>query len=45
MSDLSMFSKVEADRILKRAAELEGSDDPGPVTLDESNCKKRHVKR
>lgn len=30
-----MFSKVEADRILKRAAELEGSDDPGPVTLDD----------
>lgn len=35
MSDLSMFSKVEADRILKRAAELEGSEDPGPVTLDD----------
>lgn len=27
-----MFSKVEADRILKRAAELEGSDEAGPVT-------------
>lgn len=35
MSDLSMFSKVEADRILKRAAELEGSDDPGPLTIDD----------
>lgn len=35
MSDLTLFSKVEADRILKRAAEIEGSDDAGPVTVDE----------
>jgi hypothetical protein len=35
MSDLTMFSKVEADRILKRAAELEGSDEAGPVTIEE----------
>ena len=30
-----MFSKIEADRILKRAAEIEGSEDPGPLTIDE----------
>lgn len=35
MSDLTMFSKVEADRILKRAAEIEGSDEAGPVTIDD----------
>ncbi len=35
MTDLTVFSKVDADRILKRAAELEGSDDPGPITMDE----------
>ena len=35
MSDVTLFSKVEADRILKRAAEIEGSDDAGPVTVDE----------
>ena len=35
MTDLSMFSKIEADRILKRAAEIEGSDEVGPVTVDE----------
>ena len=32
MSDLTIFSKIEADRVLKRAAEIEGSDDAGPVT-------------
>ena len=30
-----MFSKLDADRILKRAAEIEGSDDTGPLTIDE----------
>ena len=30
-----MFSRIDADRILKRAAEIEGSDDTGPLTLDE----------
>ena len=30
-----MFSKIDADRILKRAAEIEGSEDPGPLTIDE----------
>lgn len=30
-----MFSKIEADRILKRAAEIEGSEDAGPLTTDE----------
>ncbi len=35
MFDSPMFSKLEADRILKRAAEIEGSDDTGPLTVDE----------
>ena len=35
MTDLTMFSKVDADRILKRAAELEGSEDSGPLSVDE----------
>ena len=35
MFDSPMFSKLEADRILKRAAEIEGSDDTGPLTIDE----------
>jgi len=30
-----MFSKRDADRILKRAAEIEGSEDSGPLTIDE----------
>ena len=30
-----MFSKIDADRILRRAAEIEGSDDHGPLTVDE----------
>ncbi len=30
-----MFSRIDADRILKRAAEIEGSDDTGPLTIDE----------
>ena len=30
-----MFSKVDADRILKRAAEIEGSDDGHPLSADE----------
>ncbi len=30
-----MFSKIDADRILKRAAEIEGSEDSGPLTIDE----------
>ena len=35
MTDLSKFSKIDADRILKRAAEIEGSEDAGPLTADE----------
>jgi len=30
-----MFSKMDADRILRRAAEIEGSEESGPVTVDE----------
>ncbi len=30
-----MFSKIDADRILKRAAEIEGSEDGRPLTIDE----------
>jgi hypothetical protein len=30
-----MFSKSEADRILKRAAEIEGADDARPLTVEE----------
>lgn len=30
-----MFSKIEADLILKRAAEIEGSEDGRPLTIDE----------
>lgn len=30
-----MFSKVDADRILKRVAEIEGSDDGHPLSADE----------
>jgi hypothetical protein len=35
MVDSQVFSKVEADRILKRAAEIEGSEDTPPLTIDE----------
>lgn len=35
MADFPVFTKVEADRILKRAAEIEGADDPGPLTVDD----------
>lgn len=35
MSELPVFSKVEADQILKRAAEIEGADDGRRLTLDE----------
>ena len=30
-----LFSKIDADRILKRAAEIEGSEDAGPLTVEE----------
>ena len=30
-----LFSKVDADRILKRAGEIEGSDDAAPLTVSE----------
>ena len=30
-----VFSKTDADRILKRAAEIEGSEDSGPLSADE----------
>ncbi len=29
------FSKLDVDRILRRAAEIDGSDDAGPVSVDE----------
>jgi hypothetical protein len=32
MTDPIIFSKLDADRILKRAAEIEGSDDSKPLT-------------
>ncbi|HZD06553.1 MAG TPA: hypothetical protein VE173_16695 [Longimicrobiales bacterium] len=35
MSDSPLFSKAAADRILKRAAEIEGSEDFRPLTLQE----------
>jgi hypothetical protein len=35
MHDPLIFSKIDADRILKRAAEIEGAEDTGPLTLDE----------
>ncbi len=34
-ADSPMFSKTDAQRILARAAEIEGSDDTGPLTADE----------
>jgi len=35
MVNSPLFSKIDADRILKRAAEIEGSEDSGPLTIDE----------
>ena len=35
MTNSPMFSKIDADRILKRAVEIEGSEDAGPLTIDE----------
>ena len=35
MAEQPVFSKIEADRILKRAAEIEGADDAGPLTVDD----------
>ncbi len=35
MNDPNVFSKIDADRILKRAAEIEGSEDAKPLTLQE----------
>ena len=32
MPETPVFTKVEADRILKRAGEIEGADDSGPIT-------------
>ncbi len=35
MVDSTVFSKIDADRILRRAAEIEGSEDGRPLTIDE----------
>ena len=35
MADWPMFSKIDADRILRRAAEIEGAEDARPLTADE----------
>jgi hypothetical protein len=35
MTDPPIFSKLDADWILKRASEIEGSEDSKPVTVDE----------
>jgi len=35
MTDPPVFSKIDADRILKRAAEIEGSEDAKPLTVAE----------
>ncbi len=35
MNNPRLFSKIDADRILKRAAEIEGSEDVGPLTVEE----------
>lgn len=35
MTDPLVFSKLDADRILKRAAEIEGSEDTKPLTVNE----------
>ena len=35
MNNPRLFSKIDADRILKRASEIEGSEDVGPLTAEE----------
>lgn len=35
MSDMTSFTKTDADRILRRAAELEGSESNSPMTVEE----------
>jgi hypothetical protein len=35
MTDAPMFSKLDADRVLRRAAEIEGSKAVGPISVDE----------
>lgn len=35
MNDIPTFSRIDADRILRRAAEIEGSEDARPLTVDE----------
>jgi hypothetical protein len=35
MDNHQVFSKIDVDRILKRAAEIEGSEDARPLTVDE----------
>ena len=35
MTHSIMFSKLDADQILRRAAEIEGSEDTGPITVAE----------
>jgi hypothetical protein len=35
MADWPMFSRMDADRILRRAAEIEGTEDAGPLTVAE----------
>jgi hypothetical protein len=35
MNDPNLFSKIDADRILKRAAEIEGSEDSKPLNANE----------
>jgi hypothetical protein len=35
MTETPIFSKIDADWVLKRASEIEGSEDSKPVTVDE----------
>jgi hypothetical protein len=35
MTHLPMFSKLDTDQILRRAVEIEGSDDAAPITIAE----------
>ena len=35
MNDPTVFNKLDADRVLKRAAEIEGSEDAKPLTVKE----------
>ena len=35
MTDSTMFSKLDADRVLRRAAEIEGSEGVGPISVEE----------